>query len=182
MLPGSHTLIATLRVAALSGTVNIKHVWHQACLLSCHQPGITHVADTSTVPPATLQSQTKAKTSLDYSVPWCTLLEIWHGKLYISYTVYIILFIISNIKNSYSNFFHSMSRQWAKWAKQRITLIYKYTFFQLPCINVWLVEVSDPAGVKLLICLLLSMWITSWGQKSCAVGKKRALFRQRWQN
>lgn len=44
-----------------------------------------------------------------------------------------------------------------KGGKQRIALISKYTFFQLPCINVWLVEVGDPAGIKLLIRLLLSM-------------------------
>lgn len=65
--------IATLRVAALSGSVNIKHVWHQACPVSCHQPGIAYIADTiSTILPATLQSQTKAKTHRDYSVPCCT--------------------------------------------------------------------------------------------------------------
>lgn len=46
-------------------------------------------------------------------------------------------------------------------------LIYKHTFSQLPRINVWLVEIGDPAGIKLFICLLLPMWVTSWGQKSC---------------
>lgn len=41
--------------------------------------------------------------------------------------------------------------------KQSIDFTYKYTFSQLPCINVWVVEVGDPAGIKLLIRLMLSM-------------------------
>lgn len=45
--------------------------------------------------------------------------------------------------------------------KQRIAVVHKSTFFQLPCINVWLVEVGDPAGIKLLIRLFLSMRVTS---------------------
>lgn len=61
-------------------------------------PGITCVADTiSTILPATLQSQTKAKVNLDYSKPSCTLSGIWHGMendLQLHY-----FFIISNIKN-----------------------------------------------------------------------------------
>lgn len=35
------------------------------------------------------------------------------------------------------------------------TFLISLAFPQLPGINVWLVEVGDPAGVKLLICLLL---------------------------
>lgn len=40
------------------------------------------------------------------------------------------------------------------------------TFPQLPGINVRFAEVSDPAGVKLLICLHLTMGVTSGGQWS----------------
>lgn len=67
----------------------------------------------------------------------------------------------------------NVPKQWAKRGKRMIALIYKCTFFQLPCINVRFVEVGDPAGVKLLIRLLLSMWVTSWGQKSCTIKKKK---------
>lgn len=36
-------------------------------------------------------------------------------------------------------------------------VISKFTFSQLPCINVWLVKIGDPSGIKLLISLLFSM-------------------------
>lgn len=41
------------------------------------------------------------------------------------------------------------------------------TFSQLPCINVLFVEISDPAGIKFFVSLLLAMWVPSRGQKSC---------------
>lgn len=42
----------------------------------------------------------------------------------------------------------------------------KVTFLQFPGINVRLAEVSDPAGIKLLVCLHLAMGVTPGGQRS----------------
>lgn len=41
------------------------------------------------------------------------------------------------------------------------------TFPQLPGVNVWFVEISDPASIKLLIRLRLRMRITSGGHRCC---------------
>lgn len=50
-----------------------------------------------------------------------------------------------------------------------IIVIHRSTFSQLPCVNVLLVEISDPSGVELLIRLLLLMRVTPRGQDSCTV-------------
>lgn len=57
--------------------------------------------------------------------------------------------------------------QWWHWFN--IIIFQKRTFSQFPCVNIWLVKVGDPAGIELLVCLLLPMWITPWGQKSCMI-------------
>lgn len=41
------------------------------------------------------------------------------------------------------------------------------TFPQLPGVDVWFAEISDPASIKLLIRLHLRMWITSGGHWCC---------------
>lgn len=53
------------------------------------------------------------------------------------------------------------------WFNNKVKAPPSPTFPQLPSIDVWLVEVSDPAGIKLFICLLFAMGIRTSSYRSC---------------
>lgn len=59
------------------------------------------------------------------------------------------------------------ARPWNKCLGSKHKALRHPTFSQLPCVDVWFVEVGDPAGIKLLVRLLLPMWVTPRGQNSC---------------